>query len=108
MYTFDDKPTGLPDPRYTPPEDFLGTVKDAMKVGKLEPNPTLLAKIEHEVAQYHNRMDIGTPERAHLAWSTYASGLPLGESVSLRPEATASVVRAYIEHGMQVLPGNAK
>jgi len=29
-------------------------------------------------------------------------------SISLRPEATASVVRAYIEHGMQVLPGNVK
>ncbi len=28
--------------------------------------------------------------------------------VSLRPEATASVVRAYIEHGMQVLPGPLK
>jgi histidyl-tRNA synthetase len=31
-----------------------------------------------------------------------------GESISLRPEATASVVRAYIEHGMQTLPGNVK
>jgi histidyl-tRNA synthetase len=30
------------------------------------------------------------------------------ESVSLRPEATASVCRAYIEHGMQTLPGNVK
>src|ERR1039457_135210 len=29
-------------------------------------------------------------------------------SVSLRPEATASVVRAYIEHGMHTLPGNVK
>jgi histidyl-tRNA synthetase len=29
-------------------------------------------------------------------------------SISLRPEATASVVRAYIEHGMQTLPGNVK
>jgi histidyl-tRNA synthetase len=28
--------------------------------------------------------------------------------VVLRPEATACVVRAYIEHGMQTLPGNAK
>src|ERR1700733_8472737 len=28
--------------------------------------------------------------------------------LSLRPEATASVVRAYIEHGMQTLPGNVK
>ena len=32
----------------------------------------------------------------------------LGDSISLRPEATASVVRAYIEHGMQTLPGNVK
>src|SRR6185503_4573240 len=29
-------------------------------------------------------------------------------SITLRPEATASVVRAYIEHGMHVRPGNAK
>jgi histidyl-tRNA synthetase len=29
-------------------------------------------------------------------------------SISLRPEATASVVRSYIEHGMQTLPGNVK
>ena len=31
-----------------------------------------------------------------------------GEQMSLRPEATASVVRAYIEHGMHALPGNVK
>ncbi len=29
-------------------------------------------------------------------------------SISLRPEATASVVRAYIEHGMHTRPGNVK
>jgi histidyl-tRNA synthetase len=32
----------------------------------------------------------------------------ISNMVSPRPEATASVVRAYIEHGMQVLPGNVK
>ena len=32
----------------------------------------------------------------------------LGDYLTLRPEATASVVRAYIEHGMQTLPGNVK
>jgi histidyl-tRNA synthetase len=32
----------------------------------------------------------------------------IGENVALRPEATASVVRAYIEHGMQTRPGNTK
>jgi histidyl-tRNA synthetase len=30
------------------------------------------------------------------------------QTYSLRPEATASVVRAYIENGMQTLPGNVK
>jgi histidyl-tRNA synthetase len=30
------------------------------------------------------------------------------EELSLLPEGTASVVRAYIEHGMQTLPGNVK
>ena len=29
-------------------------------------------------------------------------------TISLRPEATASVARAYIEHGMYTLPGNVK
>jgi histidyl-tRNA synthetase len=30
------------------------------------------------------------------------------ELISLRPEATASTMRAYIEHGMHALPGNVK
>jgi histidyl-tRNA synthetase len=34
--------------------------------------------------------------------------IPGGELLTLRPEATASVCRAYIEHGMQTLPGNVK
>jgi len=43
--------------------------------------------------------------------STVKSGAtmaPIGDSLSLRPEATASVCRAYIEHNMQALPGNQK
>jgi histidyl-tRNA synthetase len=31
-----------------------------------------------------------------------------GDLISLRPEATASTMRAYIEHGMHSLPGNVK
>jgi histidyl-tRNA synthetase len=34
--------------------------------------------------------------------------LPEDQSLALRPEATASVVRAYIEHGMHTLPGSVK
>jgi histidyl-tRNA synthetase len=37
-----------------------------------------------------------------------AETLILGQSLTLRPEATASVCRAYIEHNMQALPGNQK
>ncbi|NDQ56804.1 MAG: histidine--tRNA ligase [Acidipila sp.] len=34
--------------------------------------------------------------------------IQFGVSVTLRPEATASVARAYIEHGMHTLPGDVK
>lgn len=39
---------------------------------------------------------------------TTARLLELGQPVTLRPEGTASVCRAYIENGMQTLPGNQK
>ncbi len=34
--------------------------------------------------------------------------IDLGKRLTLRPEATASVCRAYIEHGMHTLPGDVK
>ncbi|HVA17038.1 MAG TPA: ATP phosphoribosyltransferase regulatory subunit, partial [Candidatus Dormibacteraeota bacterium] len=37
-----------------------------------------------------------------------ARNLAVGDGVTLRPEATASVVRAYIEHGMQMRAGDQK
>jgi histidyl-tRNA synthetase len=40
--------------------------------------------------------------------ASYAAKLNFGSLVSLRPEATASVCRAYIEHNMQALSGNQK
>ena len=48
---------------------------------------------------------VGPSEEAS---SLATSDLPLATSVSLRPEATASVCRAYIEHGMQQLPQPVK
>lgn len=38
----------------------------------------------------------------------YSFVAPSGENVSLRPEATASIVRVYIEHGMMNLPQPVK
>src|SRR5262249_20236680 len=38
----------------------------------------------------------------------WANAIKLGDEVSMRPEATASVCRAYIEHNMQQLPQPVK
>jgi histidyl-tRNA synthetase len=43
-----------------------------------------------------------------LQIQTAAWKLRFGDQVTLRPEATASVCRAYIEHGMHTLAGNVK
>jgi histidyl-tRNA synthetase len=43
-------------------------------------------------------------EKLRIAWFK----LRKKDIISLRPEATASVVRAYVEHGMHVQPGNVK
>ena len=48
------------------------------------------------------------PEQAESVIHSILSRAPLWHLISLRPEATASVCRAYIEHGMQTLPGDVK
>jgi len=53
-----------------------------------------------EVLQSHSHYVFGASHWAHL--------VKLGEELSLRPEATAAVCRAYIEHNMQQLPQPVK
>jgi histidyl-tRNA synthetase len=52
-----------------------------------------------------NKLEI---ERTFRLLKLAAGGITLGSSVCLRPEATASVCRAYIEHGMHALPQPVK
>jgi histidyl-tRNA synthetase len=54
--------------------------------------------------------DIVAKEMYSFPDRSSASDTVAGEedSISLRPEATASTMRAYIEHGMHALPGNVK
>jgi histidyl-tRNA synthetase len=106
MYSFEDRPTELPIPEDMSPEEYTTEVKRAMKVGQLPSNQSVITNLEFELANYNSRSD--ELERAYLIWKSRVDGIKLGGSVSLRPEATASVVRAYIEHGMQVQPGNVK
>jgi histidyl-tRNA synthetase len=47
---------------------------------------------------------LGSEQRSKAVWDALSEF----EWLTLRPEATASVCRAYIEHGMHVLPGNVK
>ncbi|MGD0906949.1 MAG: histidine--tRNA ligase [Candidatus Acidiferrales bacterium] len=96
MYSFEDMS----------PEEYTTEVKRAMKVGQLPSNQSVITNLEFGLANYNSRSD--ELERAYLIWKSRVDGIKLGGSVSLRPEATASVVRAYIEHGMQVQPGNVK
>jgi histidyl-tRNA synthetase len=53
-------------------------------------------------------MGIARFEASTLQIQQSVSKLRFGDLVTLRPEATASVARAYIENGMQTLPGNVK
>jgi histidyl-tRNA synthetase len=50
----------------------------------------------------------GTPANANVASEPKADEVEESETISLRPEATASVCRAYIEHSMQQLPQPVK
>ncbi len=67
------------------------------------PEEIQLAKTSERGPAYQQFFDSLVQKIQHLA-----GNLQLGPNTTLRPEATASVVRAYIEHGMHVLPGNVK
>jgi len=56
----------------------------------------------------HAGPGISSFKAAVLQIQTAAWKLRFGDQVTLRPEATASVCRAYIEHGMHTLAGNVK
>jgi histidyl-tRNA synthetase len=63
-----------------------------------------------ELEEYSNVANVVfTPADASgPAINVSTENIGVGQRVSLRPEATASVCRAYIEHSMQALPGNTK
>jgi histidyl-tRNA synthetase len=69
------------------------------------PDPLDLAEMVKRVAERDpNPFSKEYGKLKHELWDIVSKD----QLVTLRPEATASVVRAYIEHGMQTLPGNVK
>jgi histidyl-tRNA synthetase len=73
--------------------------------------PVLLARLRASATNREQKDDQEAASEFNLYLGHIREALQMvrfGDSVSLRPEATASVARAYIEHGMQTLPGNVK
>jgi histidyl-tRNA synthetase len=108
MYTFEDREQF----RVANPLSLLDVIRideavaDAWHHGRIPRTPANEAEVLrlHEESQKMDRE--GAP--ALLRFLDALHKLVLGDSLTLRPEATASVVRAYIEHGMHTLPGNVK
>jgi histidyl-tRNA synthetase len=76
--------------------DDLGSILDGIRMARDEFEKGEIVKGEETLKTY-----VGLVR-------SYLLVVHFGDTLSLRPEATASVVRAYIEHGMQTLPGNVK
>jgi len=93
---------------------FLTEAKQELTAGKLPRTPSnefLLARIESDL-DYLATLTDATPRDAFRDRCSELrrnmQALELGPVISLRPEATASVCRAYIEHNMQQLPQPVK
>ena len=113
MYTFEDRGIVFPLPSST---DEMIRVKEQIETahqrGDFKDEDGVL-RLEH--AYQETRSAFQSPQSTHAdlfaATEKYVeaqSALHTGNVISLRPEATASVVRAYIEHGMHTRPGNVK
>jgi histidyl-tRNA synthetase len=94
--------------------EFVRQVEEALRTDRLQKTQVNLVAIE-KAKSLHGKFRLDGQQSQSSEWSTVAENfwdaiqdIDLGLFVALRPEATASVVRAYIEHGMQTLPGDVK
>ncbi len=85
---------------------LIEEVENSLHTGEIDRTATFQSRLSRLKAAYSNRQG-QTHQETLLGWARLISeclSFPFGESMTLRPEATASVCRAYIEHGMQQLP----
>ncbi len=116
MYTFIDQSEKLEKaPKLGHFGDFLAKVKDLYHRGEIPQiagNQFAIERMESEWRKFTDlpqNSPVGT-EGVETIYQmvAYLDAMKLGPEVSLRPEATASVCRAYIEHNMQQLPQPVK
>jgi histidyl-tRNA synthetase len=115
MYTFPERKSEFPSPTpflnpmgYTPVVEAvlranpgLGTDENWEKLGLLKDHVAAILAAEAT-------KDVQSSQAAYLRYVAVLESLLAADMLTLRPEATASVARAYIENGMQTLPGNVK
>src|SRR5579863_4059132 len=123
MFAFEDRPADLSDPRHkflTPDEvSALEQAVEKHQIPNSMANRTVLpilrataSRIEalrsEAAASGFGALKFAEFDKVVEQYVIQAQFIQLGDVLVLRPEATASVCRAYIEHGMQTLPGNVK
>ena len=125
MYTFVDGPSNLPDPTdQFSIGAFVDSVTQAYERGEIprtEANSRAIEKLKESFSAFaeetrrlaSEKFVQGVPDLRKYFGAFYsavyfASVVSRGEVISLRPEATASVCRAYIENNMQQLPQPVK
>lgn len=113
MYSFEDRPWNLEPPKAIGEYgEYLERVKELYSRGQIPTSP----HNDIEIEEFERRWrEVDRVERSNLSFAETilqmlraAEAVKLGIDISLRPEATASVCRAYIEHGMHTLPGDVK
>ena len=121
MYTFEDRPAELQvPPHWEQFAAFIQQVAEAITAGLIPTTDFNRDRIKQLRESYDQLADLfkrlwagdksihGQIQPLFFRCVVLAHDLQLGDEVSLRPEATASVCRAYIEHGMHTLPGDVK
>jgi histidyl-tRNA synthetase len=109
MYSFEDRPPEVARPQLMGDYDgYALVVNNLMASGSVPRTKENLRAI----AQFETFWKVFTESHTDLdsllKAAYYAREIQLGPEVALRPEATASVCRAYIEHGMHAWPQPVK
>jgi histidyl-tRNA synthetase len=89
---------------------FLAEYQNALAQGLVEKsdfNRQVLKNLEDAIGGLQNAT-LASAQKFVMRVQAHAAVLELGYRVTLRPEATASVCRAYIEHSMHALAGDQK
>jgi histidyl-tRNA synthetase len=121
MYTFEDRPLDIKQPEFLSQySDYLQLVQSLYRKGEI-PQTEANQKTIENFSEWHEKfaategkgsgitqVQFENFENALYRMVFWCERVHLGPQVSLRPEATASVCRAYIEHNMQQLPQPVK